>query len=48
MASIQEDLRMKLVKKNLNFISMTNAGLDFFDEKFFSANMVKKMETNVQ
>ena len=42
MASIQEELRIKLVKKNLNFISMTNAGCDFFDEKFFSANMVEE------
>ena len=39
MASIQEELKNGIVNKNLNFISMTNAGCDFFDEKFFSANM---------
>jgi hypothetical protein len=43
MASIQEELKNGIVNKNLNFIPMTNAGCDFFDEKFFSANMV---ETN--
>ena len=41
MASIQEELKNGIVNKNLNFISMTNAGCDFFDEKFFSANMVE-------
>ena len=41
MASIQEELKNGIVNKNLNFIPMTNAGCDFFDEKFFSANMVE-------
>ena len=41
MASIQEELKNGIVNKNLNFIPMTNAGCDFFDEKFFSANMAE-------
>jgi peptidoglycan/LPS O-acetylase OafA/YrhL len=42
MASIQEELKIILINKNLNFIPMTNAGCDFFDEKFFSSNMVEE------
>ena len=30
MASMQEELKINLLNKNLNFISMTNAGCDFF------------------
>ena len=33
MASIQEDLKTNLLKKNINFIPMTNAGCDFLDYK---------------
>ncbi len=51
MASIQEDLKTKLLKKDINFIPMTNAGCDFLEiadgtacnKKIFN-NRLKKID----
>jgi len=53
MASIQEELKIELINKNLNFIPMTNGGCDFLqvnnneketcNEKMFK-NRIKKIE----
>ncbi len=34
LASLQEELKINLLKKNINFIPMTNAGCDFIDVNF--------------
>ena len=47
MASIQEELRIELIDRNLNFIPMTNAGCDFVKlEKNGNAMCNKKIDEN--